>query len=143
MITSFHIITQARTWLGTPFHHQGRLKGIGCDCLGMIIGIADELQLTHDDVLLSSLDHTSYSHTPNTAALLTAMEAYLQEVTDIQPGDIALMQIQNNPQHLGIITDYPGGKLGIIHALSGQGVVEHILSDNWKRRIYRLYRIQA
>lgn len=137
------IIAQARTWLGTPFHHQGRLKGVGCDCLGMIIGIADELQLTHDDVLLSSFDRTDYSHTPNTTALLTTMEAYLQEITDIQPGDIALMQIQNNPQHLGIITNYPRGKLGIIHALSGQGVVEHILSDNWQRRIYRLYRVQA
>ena len=29
------IVTQARTWIGTPFHHQARLKGKGCDCLGL------------------------------------------------------------------------------------------------------------
>ena len=39
------IVTQARTWIGTPFHHQARLKGKGCDCLGLIVGVVDELGL--------------------------------------------------------------------------------------------------
>src|SRR4051794_8469193 len=26
------IVTEAETWLGTPFHHQGRVKGAGVDC---------------------------------------------------------------------------------------------------------------
>jgi cell wall-associated NlpC family hydrolase len=39
------IVTQARGWIGTPFHHQARLKGIGCDCLGLCVGVALELEL--------------------------------------------------------------------------------------------------
>ncbi|MBL0320066.1 MAG: hypothetical protein IPP74_12385 [Alphaproteobacteria bacterium] len=45
MTSNQKIISQARTWLGTPFHHQARLKGKGCDCLGLIVGVADELGL--------------------------------------------------------------------------------------------------
>jgi cell wall-associated NlpC family hydrolase len=28
------VIAEARTWLGTPWHHQASLKGVGCDCIG-------------------------------------------------------------------------------------------------------------
>lgn len=30
------IIAEAKTWLGTPYHHQGRIKGAGVDC-GMLL----------------------------------------------------------------------------------------------------------
>ena len=26
------IVAEAMTWLGTPYHHRGKLKGIGVDC---------------------------------------------------------------------------------------------------------------
>ncbi len=26
-------------WLGTPYRHQGRRKGVGCDCLGLVLGV--------------------------------------------------------------------------------------------------------
>ena len=25
-------VAEALTWLGTPYHHQGRVKGVGVDC---------------------------------------------------------------------------------------------------------------
>jgi cell wall-associated NlpC family hydrolase len=37
MATRAEIIAEARTWLKTPWRHQGRLKGIGCDCVGHIV----------------------------------------------------------------------------------------------------------
>ncbi len=39
------IIRTARSYIGTPFHHHGRLKNIGVDCLGLLIGVAKELNL--------------------------------------------------------------------------------------------------
>ena len=47
-ITPEHITAQARTWLDTAYHHQGRLKKSargkgGVDCLGLVIGVIDEL----------------------------------------------------------------------------------------------------
>ncbi|MDD3181310.1 MAG: hypothetical protein PHD48_00665 [Alphaproteobacteria bacterium] len=33
-------VTEARAWLGTPFHYQASVKGAGCDCIGLIKGSA-------------------------------------------------------------------------------------------------------
>ncbi len=33
----------AGTWIGTPYRHQGAMKGVGCDCLGLVRGIWREL----------------------------------------------------------------------------------------------------
>ena len=37
------IVAAARSWLGTPYHHQASLRGVGCDCLGLVRGIWREL----------------------------------------------------------------------------------------------------
>lgn len=33
------IVAEARAWIGTPYRHQASLKGIGCDCLGLVRGV--------------------------------------------------------------------------------------------------------
>jgi hypothetical protein len=33
------VIAAARGWLGTPYHDQASLKGVGCDCLGLARGV--------------------------------------------------------------------------------------------------------
>jgi len=33
------VIASAKSWLGTPYHDQASLKGIGCDCLGLARGV--------------------------------------------------------------------------------------------------------
>jgi cell wall-associated NlpC family hydrolase len=33
------IVEEARSWLGTPYHHQAALKGVGCDCIGLLRGV--------------------------------------------------------------------------------------------------------
>ena len=38
-----HIVAIARSFLGTPYRHQGSAKGAGCDCLGLIRGVWREL----------------------------------------------------------------------------------------------------
>ena len=37
------IVATARSWLGTPYHHQASLRGVGCDCLGLVRGVWREL----------------------------------------------------------------------------------------------------
>lgn len=38
-----HVVEIAREWIGTPYHHQASLKGVGCDCLGLVRGVYREL----------------------------------------------------------------------------------------------------
>ena len=37
------VIAAARAWLGTPYHDQASLKGVGCDCLGLARGVWREV----------------------------------------------------------------------------------------------------
>lgn len=102
-----NIVQAARGWIGTRFHHQGRLKKTdtdkgGVDCLGLLIGVAAELNLP-----FTHYDETSYSHYPDTQKLRNSLAGAMQEISivEIRAGDILLFNIDNNPQHLAIVSD--------------------------------------
>lgn len=139
------IVTQARTWLRTPFHHQARLKGKGCDCLGLIVGVVDELGLKDSaGMKLAAYDEVTYSKEPDGAYLIQKLTGILTEVpiADARAGDLALFKVRENPQHLAILTDYEGA-LGMIHCYAqARRVVEHRLDDDWKSRLLKVFRWQ-
>lgn len=127
MTTHAGIIAEARTWLGTPYHHQGRAKGVGCDCIGLVIGVGRALGLV-------AVDAGGYSRQPDGRSLRAGFErhAVALPLDRLQPGDVLMMRIRRDPQHVGILG--PGGTL--IHAHSGAGrVVEIPLDDRWRDRI--------
>ena len=37
------VIAVARGWLGTPYHDQASLRGVGCECLGLARGVWRDL----------------------------------------------------------------------------------------------------
>ena len=37
------VVASARSWLGTPYHDQASLNGVGCDCLGLARGVWREV----------------------------------------------------------------------------------------------------
>ncbi|MGI8526915.1 MAG: NlpC/P60 family protein [Pseudolabrys sp.] len=39
MVSRAGIIAEARSWIDTPYVHQASLKGVGCDCLGLVRGV--------------------------------------------------------------------------------------------------------
>ena len=38
-LTRAALVAEARSWIGTPYQHQASLKGVGCDCLGLLRGV--------------------------------------------------------------------------------------------------------
>lgn len=137
------IITEARSWLGTRFHHQGRKKGVGCDCIGLLIGVAEALALRSPVTgeLLTHYDQVGYSRYPDGTALQHNLSEYLGEIplSDMAPGDVALFQFESNPQHVGIISGYGEG-LGIIHCYAqARKVVEHHFDASWRARLVAAY----
>jgi len=133
MIRREEIVREAREWIGTPYHHQGRVKGVGCDCAGLIIGIAHSLGI-------STFDYRHYSRQPDASVLLSLCDEYLDRVDSLDaalPGDVLIFLIRRQPIHMGILTE----KGTVIHVWPSVGkVVEHILDEKWRRRIYRVYR---
>lgn len=131
MTTREAILDEAATWLGTPFRHQGRIKGIGCDCVGLIIGIARRFGLSDYDCL-------DYPREPDGATLRARLDARLAPLplARAKPGDVLLLRIRRHPQHVGILS-----RRGLIHAHAGSGgVVETRMTARWSERLLAAYR---
>lgn len=130
-----HIITEARSWNGTRFHHQGRCKKTnahhgGVDCIGLIVGVA---QAVGFDVK----DETDYSRQPQGSRLFDAIHLYLHSIplAQVKAGDVLLFTFEKDPQHVGIVSELSGGELGLIHAYrEARGVVEHRLDEYWWKK---------
>jgi len=97
----------------------------GVDCLGLIVGVADEIGVKYQGKFLSSFDDLTYKKIPLKNQLKNAMDKYFLPILfgERRVGDIALFQINREIQHLGILSD-----VGLIHCyLQARGVVEHSL----------------
>lgn len=130
------IVAEARSWIGTPHIHQACLKGIGCDCIGLIAGVGRALGFASAEQYLAS-GYRCYGRSPDVALLLLACSAFLEPVTERQLGDIVLMSFARSPQHFGILSAADQ----VIHAYAGIGrVVEHRIDPKWSRRVVRAYR---
>lgn len=130
--TRAQIVAEARSYIGTPYHHQGRLKGVGVDCAGIVVGINTTFSLTSHDV-------KGYSPTPHQGLLQQALrDAGFTKIGiyDYEMGDCLLMRFGTEPQHLAVYT----GEGTIVHSYSKvKKVVEHTLNDVWKHRITGVY----
>lgn len=140
-MTGKDIVGAARAWLRTPFVPQASVRGQGCDCAGLVIGVAKELGAAPAD-----FDPGPYKQQPD-GTMIAMCERHLQSIDreSIRPGDVVAMQWELEPQHLAIVVDYPmSARLGIVHALSRRGgVVEHILSSKWRESIVAAYRFHG
>ncbi len=130
-------IEAARGYMGTRFHHQGRVKGVGVDCVGLVVCALREV-LTREipDVI-------GYSIRPDGIKLKQILDQHLKPVkfAVLQPGDIILFKIKGVvPQHVAIVSSIKPAY--IVHAYSvARKVTEHILDDTWKSKIIQCYRV--
>src|SRR5260370_41141523 len=101
MATRNQIIAKTREWLGTPFRHQGRIKGKGVDCAGLVLSVAQEL-----GVALPYDEYLKYDAYPTDDTVLRECRKQFREIpiTDIRPGDILCMRTPV-PCHVGMVTD--------------------------------------
>ena len=127
------VVAQARSYLGVRWHHQGRSRA-GIDCIGLVIRVARDLGL-------SSYDITGYGRVPDGKTLRFTMHQQLQPLQrEPLPGDVLLFAFERNPLHTAIVTDQPGGGLGMIHAYANmRRVVEHRLDATWRGRLVCAY----
>lgn len=142
-VTRAAIVSEARTWLGTPWQHQARTKGAGVDCAGLVIGVARALGIVAPD-----MDVNHYARVPDGHSLLAHCDAWMQRIacSAAQPGDVLVMRFDEHPQHLAIAVDYPHGGLGVVHALDNHDrkrarVVEHRLALELRAAIVAAYRL--
>jgi cell wall-associated NlpC family hydrolase len=104
-VTRGEMVAQALPgWKGTPFHDRARAKGKGCDCKGLLWGVADELGFPEAQSPYAR--HTDYSLTKRhgipSDELLEGFTALFDRVDEVRPGDILLLKLGRTPGHIAI-----------------------------------------
>ncbi|MGV1013714.1 MAG: NlpC/P60 family protein [Methyloceanibacter sp.] len=145
MITRAAIVSCARGFIGTPYHHQASRKGVGCDCLGLIRGVWRELYGPEPE---SMPPYTrDWGNATGSETLLEVASRHLiglTEVSEARPGDVLVFRMRDRgvAKHAGIIVgDYRAqvarsavAHKKMVHAQEGLGVVEIELGAWWRRR---------
>jgi NlpC/P60 family putative phage cell wall peptidase len=111
------IIAEAKTWIGTRFHHMASLKGAGCDCLGLIYGVYRAVGLV-GEIKIPFYRPDQFRHRSEETYLAGLLE-YGHEVDCPEPGDIALFKYGRLYWHGGIVVEWPK----LIHAFADRGEV--------------------
>ncbi len=131
MVSASQVVEVSRNLIGTTYKFQGRVPGVGCDCIGLVILTAWELGLFE-------FDFRNYSRNPGDI-LETEVKKHCQPLPELTEGAFVLFQIADVTQHCGIITHYRSD-WGLIHTYENVGMVrEHRLINWWQDKIVGIY----
>lgn len=128
------IVTAARGWVGTPYRHRAALRGVGCDCLGLLAGVWAEVTGTAPPALPNyRADWRDGSHARE---LLGLAERWLRP-GEFGPGAVLLFRMGASalPRHCGIMVS----ATRFVHAQERLGVVEANLTEGWSRRVAAVF----
>jgi len=127
------VIAAARSWLGTPYHDQASLRGVGCDCLGLARGIWRDV-VGNEPFPIPPYSR-DWGETEPHEVLANGAASMLIPIamSDAGPGALVLFRMAPRAiaKHVGILT----GPETFIHAYERLGVVEEILTPTWRRRV--------
>ena len=138
---SDRIVEKAREWIKTPFHEQGRHKGIGCDCIGLILGIAKDIgAVSLTGKPWDECDISAYDTDKDSQMMLELLPKHFPvSETQLKLGNILLIEIVPNQYHVCLITD--DDPLKIIHSCNSLGfVMEHRIIPSWKDQIKGIFK---
>lgn len=139
-ITGIDVVKEAKTWIGTPYHHQAGIKNVGVDCAMLIFKIAEELHLVNKGEKLPAYTTQWHRH-KNEEMLIDMLKKFgCKEIPISQAriGDLYTFRFGKAAAHMAIKSD----NLRIIHTTQGAGkVVEVYLNGELERRLYKAFRM--
>jgi len=135
------LVTLARGWIGTPYWHQASLKGVGCDCLGLLRGIWREALGPEPEEAPPYAASWAESAPIGADPLAEAARRHLVPVTGAEApraGDVLLFRFRAHlpARHCAIAT----GLGTMIHAHDGAVVTEVALTGWWRRHCAHVFR---
>lgn len=138
IITRSLIVAETRGWIGTPYRHQASLKGVGCDCLGLVRGVWRSV--IGEEPERAPAYAPDWAEAGGIEALAEAAARHLIEIdrNAFAEGDVLLFRWRNNlpAKHAAIVTAADK----IVHAHDGAAVAEVALAPWWRRRIAYAFR---
>ena len=151
MPTGKEIVEAARKYLDVPYHHQGRNRRYGIDCVGI-------LEIVADDLGMFFVSENKYKLHARPGVLHDALLANgCEEISkeEATSGCIATFWYEKREvdYHAGILVIPESGEWSLIHSSAASAgtnrrrsvaklgrVTEHPLGEFWEKRYMRTYR---
>lgn len=132
------IVAEARAWIGTPYRHQASLKGVGCDCLGLIRGVWRTLYGAEPEATPAYAP--DWAEATGAEALAAAAQRHMIGIDPraFSSGDLLLFRWRSGfpAKHAAIAT---AADL-MVHAHDGAAVAEVVIAPWWRRRLAYVFR---
>ena len=130
------VLVEAAGWLGTPYQHQASVRGVGCDCLGLVRGIWRSLHGSEPQAIEPY--RADWAEVSGEERMLHAARRWLIErpVQEARPGQVLLFRMASGAavKHCAILSRC-GATPRMIHAYWGRSVTESWMGDWWRRRL--------
>ena len=137
-LTRAAIVTEARSWIGTRYRHQASLKGVGCDCLGLVRGVWRNC--IGDEPEAPPPYAADWAEATGAEALAEAALRHLRPIAidGFAAGDVLLFRWRDGwvAKHAAIAVSTER----MIHAHDGAAVCEVAIAPWWRRRLAFAFR---
>ena len=107
------VISEARSWCGTPFHMNAFVKGVGVDCGRFLVACFSAGGINVPDIKDLPIMSAQWHLHKNDERYLELITKFTKITQAPQPGDIVMMRIGKGYAHSGILVELP---LVMIHA---------------------------
>jgi NlpC/P60 family putative phage cell wall peptidase len=137
-LTPMVLVSEARSWIGTRYQHQASLKGVGCDCLGLVRGVWRNC--IGDEPEAPPPYAADWAEARAEESLAQAALRHLVPVAldECGAGHVLLFRWRDGyvAKHAAIAS----GEGTMIHAHDGAAVCEVALTPWWRRRLAYAFR---
>jgi NlpC/P60 family putative phage cell wall peptidase len=127
------IVAETRRWIGTPYRHQASLRGLGCDCLGLVRGVWRAVIGEEPELAPPYAPDWAEARGEESLADAAARHLVTIPLDELAPGDVLLFRWRAHlpAKHAAIVTTFGT----IVHAHDGATVAEVNLTPWWRRRL--------
>ncbi|ABE39227.1 Putative phage cell wall peptidase, NlpC/P60 [Rhodopseudomonas palustris BisB5] len=133
VLTRDALVAEARGWIGTRYRHQASLKGVGCDCLGLVRGVWRSC--IGDEPEAPPPYAPDWAEARGQEALADAALRHLRPIAReaFGAGDVLLFRWTEScvAKHVAIASS----ATTMIHAHDGAAVCEIAIAPWWRRRL--------
>lgn len=116
------VVDEALTWLETPYHNHGRVKGVGVDCLQILLGVYVDALKMRPPIDIDNYAPQWHLHRSEELYLQGLESAGALPVQSPALGDIALFKFGRTFSHAAIVVEEGADPL-MLHAYIGAGVI--------------------
>jgi len=131
------VVAAARRWIGTPYHHQASLAGVGADCLGLIRGVWRDLY--GEEAERPPGYSRDWGEVSGVETLIGAATRHLRPRRGLrpEPGDVLVFRMRAGAvaKHAAVLAT----PATMIHAMEDRLAAEIPFSPWWRRRLAAVF----